>query len=267
VRKDKTYPRVRLGPKSIRLIVEEMIRLAEDPKKPEFMLYRIATIRNEEWHLDTLDEFLSRLGEGFRNATLVCTYKGVKLDIRMQNSYEISTNIVVESKLEIITKLFNFIEEYAEHSVVPKPPLAIPPPKPTVRPTIFVGHGGSVQWRDLKDHLHEHHGYEVVAYETGERAGHQIRDVVEEMLHKASIAILVMTGEDQQADGSLRARQNVVHELGLFQGRLGFTKAVVLLENGTDSFSNINGVHQIRYSRGNIKETFGDVLSFLRRES
>jgi predicted nucleotide-binding protein len=83
--------------------------------------------------------------------------------------------------------------------------------------TVFVGHGGSRQWRDLKDHLHEQHGYEVIAYETGSRAGHSIRDVIESMLDKASVAILVMTGEDKQPDGTFCARQNVVHELGLFK--------------------------------------------------
>ena len=67
-------------------------------------------------------------------------------------------------------------------------------------------------------------------------------------------------------DGTVRARQNVIHEIGLFQGRLGFTKAVVLKEDGTEEFSNINGVNQIRYTKDNIKETFGEVLAVLKRE-
>ena len=75
-----------------------------------------------------------------------------------------------------------------------------------------------------------------------------------------------MTGEDTMEDGTVRARQNVIHETGLFQGRLGFTKAIVLKEAGTEEFSNLHGVNQIRYSKGNIKETFGDVLAVLKRE-
>jgi len=75
-----------------------------------------------------------------------------------------------------------------------------------------------------------------------------------------------MTGEDKDAEGKLRARENVIHELGLFQGHLGFSRAIVLLEEGTEEFSNIHGIHQIRYSKGNIKETFGEVLATLRRE-
>lgn len=55
-------------------------------------------------------------------------------------------------------------------------------------------------------------------------------------------------------------------ELGLFQGKLGFARAVVLLEEGTEEFSNIHGIHQIRFAKGRIKETFGDILATLRRE-
>jgi predicted nucleotide-binding protein len=75
-----------------------------------------------------------------------------------------------------------------------------------------------------------------------------------------------MTGDDETAEGQHRARQNVVHEIGLFQGRLGFSRGIVLLEQGVGEFSNLQGIQQIRYSKGNIRETFGDVLVTLRRE-
>jgi len=75
-----------------------------------------------------------------------------------------------------------------------------------------------------------------------------------------------MTGEDETKDGKLLARQNVVHEAGLFQGRLGFSQAIILLEEGTEEFSNIAGLQQIRFPKGKIRETFGDVLAVLKRE-
>lgn len=104
------------------------------------------------------------------------------------------------------------------------------------------------------------------AYEIGARAGHAIRDILEEILEKSSFALLVMTAEDETADGRRLARQNVIHETGLFQGKLGFSRAIVLLEEGTEEFSNIQGLQQIRYTKGRIKETFGEVLAVLRRE-
>ena len=68
-----------------------------------------------------------------------------------------------------------------------------------------------------------------------------------------------MAGEDEDAEDTLYARENVIHETGLFQGRLGFARAIVLLEENTNEFSNLHGTNQIRYSRGKTKETFGDV--------
>jgi predicted nucleotide-binding protein len=75
-----------------------------------------------------------------------------------------------------------------------------------------------------------------------------------------------MTGEDAMDDGSIRARSNVIHEAGLFQGRLGFARAIILLEEGTEEFSNIHGIEQIRFSKDRIRETFGDVVATIRRE-
>ena len=57
------------------------------------------------------------------------------------------------------------------------------------------------QWRDLKDHLHDQHGLEVIAYEIGPRAGLSVKDVLEGMLNASSFALLVLTGEDQNIDG------------------------------------------------------------------
>ena len=50
------------------------------------------------------------------------------------------------------------------------------------------------------------------------------------------MAFLVMTAEDEQPDGTLRARDNVIHEAGLFQDRLGFKRAIILLEEGCEEF-------------------------------
>jgi predicted nucleotide-binding protein len=59
---------------------------------------------------------------------------------------------------------------------------------------------------------------------------------------------------------------NVVHEAGLFQGRLGFRKAIVLLEEGCEPFSNIDGLGQIRFPRGRISACFEQVREVLERE-
>ena len=86
------------------------------------------------------------------------------------------------------------------------------------------------------------------------------------MLDGATIAFLVMTAEDAQADGKVRARENVVHEVGLFQGRLGFKRDIILLEDGCEEFSNIHGLGQILFPKENIGAKFEEVRAVLERE-
>ncbi|GAA1323053.1 hypothetical protein GCM10020360_28240 [Nonlabens tegetincola] len=134
-----------------------------------------------------------------------------------------------------------------------------------VKPKIFIGHGRNEQWRALKEHLQDHHGFSVRAFETGSRAGHTIRDILDSELDNANFAFIVMTGEDEQGDGALRARQNVVHEAGLFQGKMGFDRAIIVLEEGVENFSNVDGVQYIPFARGNIREAFGDAAATIKR--
>jgi len=132
--------------------------------------------------------------------------------------------------------------------------------------SVFIGHGRNLQWRILKDHLQDQHDVSVTAYELGPRAGLSVKEVLEQMLSTATFAILVLTGEDATDLGEMRARENVVHELGLFQGRFGFTRAIALIEEGVSEFTNIIGLNQVRFSKGNIRESFGDILATIRRE-
>jgi predicted nucleotide-binding protein len=85
------------------------------------------------------------------------------------------------------------------------------------------------------------------------------------MAKQSSFALLVLTGEDKSELG-VRARQNVIHECGLFQGRLGFDRAILIVENGIEMASNFDGIQQLRFDKGRIGEVFGDVVATLRRE-
>ncbi len=93
-----------------------------------------------------------------------------------------------------------------------------------------------------------------------------IADILKKLKENSSFAILVLTGENTDSAGLLHARENVVHETGIFQGKLGFKRAIVLLEDGCAEFSNLAGVQHIPFAKGNIRETFGDVLATIRRE-
>jgi hypothetical protein len=131
---------------------------------------------------------------------------------------------------------------------------------------VFIGHGRSLQWRELKDFIQDRAGLGWEEFNRVPVAGITNIARLQEMLDASGIAFLVLTAEDEQADGSLAARQNVIHEAGLFQGRLGFMRAIVLLEEGCEEFSNIQGLGQIRFPTGKISAAFEEVRQVLERE-
>jgi predicted nucleotide-binding protein len=131
---------------------------------------------------------------------------------------------------------------------------------------VFIGHGRSPVWRELKDFVDDRLGLAWDEFNREATAGLSTKERLETMLDEAAFAFLIMTGEDERADGAKRARSNVIHEIGLFQGRLGFQRAIVLLEDGCEEFSNIIGITQIRFSPGAISSKFEDIRRVLERE-
>ncbi|MDQ3724761.1 MAG: nucleotide-binding protein [Actinomycetota bacterium] len=132
--------------------------------------------------------------------------------------------------------------------------------------SVFIGHGGSPLWREFKDFIQDRLRLPWEEFNRVPVAGTTNVARLSQMLDESGIAFLVLTAEDEQADGSTQARQNVVHEAGLFQGRLGFAKAIILLEEGCEEFSNIEGLGQIRFPRGNISAAFEEARRVLERE-
>jgi len=131
---------------------------------------------------------------------------------------------------------------------------------------IFIGHGQSPLWRDLKDFLAERLHLDWDEFNRESDAGLSTKERLQAMLADSGFAFLVLTAEDERPGGVMHARENVIHELGLFQGRLGFERAIFLLEEGCAEFSNIHGLTQIRFPKGNIKAAFEEIRRVLERE-
>jgi len=131
---------------------------------------------------------------------------------------------------------------------------------------VFIGHGSAAAWRDLKDFVKDRLDLPFDEFNRVPIAGKATVARLREMLDEAAFAFLVMTAEDEHHDGTKHARMNVVHEAGLFQGRLGFDRAIVILEENCEEFSNIEGLGQIRFPKGNIKACFEEVRRVLERE-
>ena len=131
---------------------------------------------------------------------------------------------------------------------------------------IFIGHGHSADWKDIKDFVADRLGLEYEEFNREPAAGKSNKERLLEMLDSSGFALIIMTAEDETKDGKRRARENVVHEAGLFQGKLGFERAIILREAGCDEFSNIEGLVQLEFPRGNIMAISEGIRRTLERE-
>lgn len=260
--KSKDYDSIKFSPERIQE-VQSLWKKLSSPNLEVSYCYREIHFVNERWSHETDAEFFADYVKDIK----YFSYRFIKDN---QNEFILNGITRGQTTLKItapsraqIEEIFNTLEKDIDQFKLQIKPQE---QKPVKSPTLFIGHGRDKQWRDLKDHLADKHGFKIIAYETGARAGHTIRDILDDMLGQTSFAILVMSGEDLHMDNSIHPRANVIHETGLFQGKLGFSRAIVLLEDGTTEFSNLFGIQQIRYSKGNIKETFGEVLATIKRE-
>jgi hypothetical protein len=131
---------------------------------------------------------------------------------------------------------------------------------------VFIGHGRSPEWLKLQTFLTRNLGLQCDEFNTSPTAGLQTTSRIDTMLSAATMAFLVMTGEDRHVDDTLHARQNVAHEIGLFQARLGHRRAIVMLENGCRRFSNLDGLTTIDFPHGDIMARSEEVRGVLSRE-
>jgi predicted nucleotide-binding protein len=131
---------------------------------------------------------------------------------------------------------------------------------------VFIGHGRSPLWRELKDFISERLRLSWDEFNREAVAGYTTTERLDQMLSSAGFAFLVMTGEDMHGDNTLHARENVIHEIGLFQGKLGAKRAIILVEEGCSEFSNIRGLTQLRFPKGNISAAFEEIRRVLERE-
>lgn len=131
---------------------------------------------------------------------------------------------------------------------------------------VFIGHGRARDWQDLAVFLRDQLKCDLIEFNSDPTAGYFTGERILEMLDRSRFAFLVMTAEDEQADGTLQARQNVIHEIGLCHGRLGFHRAVIVKEDRATEFSNVKSLTYIGFTTGRMSHAFPEIVRTLIRE-
>ncbi|MBI5323668.1 MAG: nucleotide-binding protein [Ignavibacteriae bacterium] len=128
---------------------------------------------------------------------------------------------------------------------------------------IFISHGRSHEWRKVQAYIEKTLEYETLELAQEPNLGRTVLQKLSEESDKCGYAVIVMTGDDI-VDGDLnRARENVIHEIGYFQGKFGLKNICLLYEEGTNIPSNIKGLVYIPFAKDKVENTFGDLTKEL----
>lgn len=122
---------------------------------------------------------------------------------------------------------------------------------------IFIGHGrNEIVRHEVKDFIRDRCGLDPLVLQELPSAGMTVIEKLEKYGRIADYAILILTGDDITAEGEARARQNVILELGWFQGVLGRNRTAILLQTGVELFSNISGVVYLEFTGDAVEGVF-----------
>lgn len=130
------------------------------------------------------------------------------------------------------------------------------PPKSESHGRVFITHGRSNDWRSVQAHIEKDVKLQTIELAQEANLG---RTVIEKLLDNAArcdSAVIVMTGDDVANESETRVRENVMHEIGFFQGCYGRNRVVLLHESGVNIPSNLGGLVYIPFPKGLIDAGF-----------
>jgi predicted nucleotide-binding protein len=122
---------------------------------------------------------------------------------------------------------------------------------------VFISHGRAPDWREVQQYIEKDIGLDTLELAQEPNKGRTILDKLQESSAMCDCAVIVMTGDDLDAGGEARARENVIHEIGFFQGNYGLRRVVLLHEEGVSIPSNIHGVVYTPFPKGLVSACFG----------
>lgn len=130
-------------------------------------------------------------------------------------------------------------------------------------PGVFIAHGGSSDWLAVQELVETELGRPVHFFQRQPWGSVAVTEAIEANLARCSFAVCVLTAEDLTAEGRRLARQNVVHEIGLFQGRYSFDRVAVLVEEGCDYVPELAAPYSITFPHHGIRSAFRRVRRML----
>ena len=129
-------------------------------------------------------------------------------------------------------------------------------PKKESSRRVFISHGRSDDWRKVQPFIEKDVKLRTIELAQEPNAGRTIIEKLIDNSERCDSAVIVMTGDDLVDSDEARVRENVMHEIGFFQGKFGRNLVVLLHEEGVNIPTNLAGVAYMPFPKGNIEAGF-----------
>jgi len=156
------------------------------------------------------------------------------------------------AQLHALARDIDQVFEIRAHSTLSQPTVV---EKPAAR--VFISHGRANDWREVQAFIERDIPLPTLELAQEPNLGRTVLQKLEGEASRCTSAVIVMTADDMAGDGSPRARENVIHEIGYFQAKYGLAHVCLLHEEGTNIPSNIHGLVYIPFPKGYVSATFG----------
>lgn len=121
---------------------------------------------------------------------------------------------------------------------------------------IFISHGRSKEWYKVQAYIEKDIKISTLELAQEPIIGRTVLQKLNDEASRCGYAVIVMTGDDIIGE-EVRARENVMHEIGFFQGKYGLQNVTLLHEEGVHIPSNIHGLVYIPFPKDTVEATFG----------
>ena len=127
---------------------------------------------------------------------------------------------------------------------------------------LLVTVGGGDDWKVLRSHLMGS-GWVATPMEMEDVAEKGGPGIETPRLDGIELAIFVV-GDYESDESNVLATRSLLHFAGFLQGKLGYRRVLVLVEDRVDAFLRGTGVPEVSYTAGNIQDRFPQIAATLR---
>lgn len=128
-------------------------------------------------------------------------------------------------------------------------------PKAQAPRRVFISHGRSKDWLSVQPFIEKDLKLATLELAQEPNLGQTLIEKLVANSTRCDSAVIVMTGDDLLEDEA-RVRENVMHEIGYFQGRYGRNAVILLHEDGVHVPTNLGGIAYVPFPNGRIESAF-----------